>query len=191
MMRKIGLLILATLLVGVCVGESNPMTAQNMSSGEKNIVDTAIAAGNLKTFVTALQTAGLVDALKKHGNFTIFAPTDAAFAKIPKDKLNALMANTTELTILLGYHAVPGKVMSTELKNGMKVRTVQRGNLTISLSNGAIMVNNAKVIQADIICTTGVIHEIDTVLIPKLVAKTSNLNLSKSKVSDSERSAKN
>jgi uncharacterized surface protein with fasciclin (FAS1) repeats len=173
------LLVSATLLVGVCMGASNSM---DTSPSGKNIVDTAIAAGNFKTLVTALQAAGLADTLKRDGPFTVFAPTDEAFAKIPKDQLNALMANKTQLTALLTYHVVPGKVMSTDLKNGMMVKTVPGENLVISLANGGIMVNDAKVVQADIVSTNGVIHAIDTVLIPMVVAKTSNLNLSKSNI---------
>jgi uncharacterized surface protein with fasciclin (FAS1) repeats len=173
------LLISAMLLVGICMGASNSM---DTSPGGKNIVDTAIAAGNFKTLVTALQTAGLVETLKGEGPFTVFAPTDAAFAKIPKDQLNALMANKTQLTALLTYHVVPGEVMSTDLKNGMTIKTVPGENLIISLANGGVMVNDAKVVQADIVSTNGVIHVIDTVLIPKVLIKTANLNFSKSNV---------
>jgi uncharacterized surface protein with fasciclin (FAS1) repeats len=182
MMKNVALyalLVSATLLVGVCMGASNSM---DTSPGGKNIVDTAIAAGNFKTLVTALQAAGLADTLKGDGPFTVFAPTDEAFAKIPKDQLNALMANKTLLIALLTYHVVPGKVMSTDLKNGMTIKTVPGENLIISLANGGVMVNDAKVVQADIVSTNGVIHAIDTVLIPMVVAKTSNLNLSKSNI---------
>jgi len=182
MIRKLvlyALLISATLLVGICMGASNSM---EMSPGGKNIVDTAIAAGNFKTLVAALQAAGLEDTLKGDGPFTVFAPTDAAFAKIPKDQLNALMANKTQLTALLTYHVVPGKVMSSDLKNGMMIKTVPGENLIISLVNGGVVVNDAKVVQTDIVSTNGVIHAIDTVLIPMVVAKTSNLNLSKSNI---------
>jgi uncharacterized surface protein with fasciclin (FAS1) repeats len=182
MMKNVALyalLVSAALFVGVCMGASNSM---DRSPGGKNIVDTAIAAGNFKTLVTALQAAGLADTLKGDGPFTVFAPTDEAFAKIPKDQLNALMANKTLLIALLTYHVVPGKVMSTDLKNGMTIKTVPGENLIISLDNGGVMVNDAKVVQADIVSTNGVIHAIDTVLIPMVVAKTSNLNLSKSNI---------
>lgn len=108
-----------------------------------------------------------MDTLKGKGPFTVFAPTDAAFAKISNATLNALLANKTQLTAVLTYHVVPGKVMSTDLKNGMMAKTVQGENLTITLENGSVMVNNAKVVQADIVCTNGVIHVIDTVLMPK------------------------
>jgi uncharacterized surface protein with fasciclin (FAS1) repeats len=193
MVKKVvlSLLVSATLLVGVCMGASNSMAATHVAPGEKNVVDTAIAVGNLTTLVTALQTAGLVDTLNGMGPFTVFAPTDAAFAKIPKDQLKSLMANKTGLANLLNYHVVPGKVMSTDFKNGMEVRTVQGENLTFTLANGGIMVNNAQLVQADIICTNGVIHIIDTVLIPNVVAKASNLNLSKSNINRNKNNSTN
>ena len=166
-MKKVTLytsMILVTLLVGICVSTS--MADSSMASPQKDIVDTAIAAGNFKTLVSAVQAAGLVDTLKGMGPFTVFAPTDAAFAKIPSATLNALLANKTQLAAVLTYHVVPGKVMSTDLKNGMMVKTVEGKNITISLANAGVMVNNAKVVQADIVCSNGVIHAIDTVLMP-------------------------
>ena len=158
------LMISAILLVGICVSTS--MANSSMASPQKDIVDTAVAAGNFKTLVSAVQAAGLVDTLKGMGPFTVFAPTDAAFAKISNATLNALLANKTQLAAVLTYHVVPGKVMSTDLKNGMMVKTVQGKNITISLANGGVMINNAKVVQADIVCSNGVIHAIDTVLMP-------------------------
>ena len=166
-MKKVTLytsMILVTLLVGICVSTS--MADSSMASPQKDIVDTAIAAGNFKTLVSAVQAAGLVDTLKGMGPFTVFAPTDAAFAKIPSATLNALLANKTQLAAVLTYHVVPGKVMSTDLKNGMMVKTVEGKNITISLVNGGVNVNSAKVVQADIVCSNGVIHAIDTVLMP-------------------------
>jgi uncharacterized surface protein with fasciclin (FAS1) repeats len=170
MMKKIALyalLISATLMVGVCMGASNSTTTPGMSPAGKNIVDTAIAAGEFKTLVTALQTAGLVNTLNGTGPFTVFAPTDAAFAKLSKATLAALLANKTQLTSVLTYHVVPSIVMSTDLKNGMMIKTIQGENLTIKLANGGVMVNNATVVQADISSLNGVIHAIDTVLMPK------------------------
>ena len=172
MMKKAtlyALLISATLLAGICMSGScgsTPMAASKMATSEKDIVDTAVAAGNFKTLVTAVQAAGLVDTLKSAGPFTVFAPTDDAFAKIPKDQLEALLANKTQLTAVLTYHVVAGKVMSTDLTNDMAVKTVQGENVTITLADGGVMVNDAKVVQADIECTNGVIHAIDTVLMP-------------------------
>ncbi len=132
----------------------------------KDIVDTAVAAGNFKTLATALQAAGLVDTLKGPGPFTVFAPTDAAFSKVPKDQLDALLKDKAKLTAVLTYHVVPGKVMAKDVKPGM-VKTVQGGELTISTNGGTVMVDNAKVTATDIVADNGVIHVIDSVVIPK------------------------
>ncbi len=131
----------------------------------KDIVDTAVAAGNFKTLATALQAAGLVDTLKGPGPFTVFAPTDAAFAKIPKADLDALLKDKAKLAAVLTYHVVPGKVMAKDVKAG-KVKTVQGSELTIT-TMGGVMVDNAKVTATDIAADNGVIHVIDSVLLPK------------------------
>jgi uncharacterized surface protein with fasciclin (FAS1) repeats len=131
----------------------------------KDIVDTAVAAGNFKTLATALQAAGLVDTLKGKGPFTVFAPTDEAFAKIPKADLDALLKDKAKLTAVLTYHVVPGKVMAKDVKAGA-VKTVQGGNLTVA-TTGGVTVNGAKVIKTDIEASNGVIHVIDTVVLPK------------------------
>ncbi|RZL40108.1 MAG: fasciclin domain-containing protein [Rubrivivax sp.] len=131
----------------------------------KDIVDTAVAAGNFKTLATALQAAGLVDTLKGPGPFTVFAPTDAAFAKVPKADLDALLKDKAKLTAVLTYHVVPGKVMAKDVKAG-KVKTVQGSELTIT-TMGGVMVDNAKVTTTDIVADNGVIHVIDTVVMPK------------------------
>jgi uncharacterized surface protein with fasciclin (FAS1) repeats len=131
----------------------------------KDIVDTAIAAGNFKTLATALQAAGLVDTLKGKGPFTVFAPTDEAFAKVPKDQLDALLKDKAALTKVLTYHVVPGKVMAKDVKAG-KVKTVQGSELTVSTAGG-VMVDGAKVTATDIVADNGVIHVIDSVVPPK------------------------
>lgn len=131
----------------------------------KDIVDTAVAAGNFKTLATALQAAGLVDTLKGKGPFTVFAPTDEAFAKIPKDQLDALLKDKAKLTAVLTYHVVPGAVMAKDVKAG-KVKTVQGSELTVATAGG-VMVDNAKVIKTDITASNGVIHVIDSVVLPK------------------------
>ena len=137
----------------------------SLSAQAADIVDTAVAAGNFKTLVTALKAAGLVDTLKGPGPFTVFAPTDEAFAKIPKADLDKLLANKAKLKSVLTYHVVPGKVMSTDIKPG-KVKSVQGAQLTISTA-GNVMVDKAKVVTADVAADNGVIHAIDTVLMPK------------------------
>jgi len=131
----------------------------------KDIVDTAVAAGNFKTLSAALKAADLVPTLKGKGPFTVFAPTDAAFAKIPKSDLDALLKDKAKLQAVLTYHVVSGKVMSTDLKPG-NVKTVQGSNVMVSTVGGA-MVNDAKVVAADVAADNGVTHAIDTVLMPK------------------------
>ena len=129
------------------------------------IVDTAVSAGSFKTLVTAVQAAGLVDTLKGTGPFTVFAPTDEAFAKIPKDKLDALLKDKAALTKVLTYHVVPGKVMAADVKAG-KVKTVQGSELTVS-TMGGVKVDAANVVKTDIAADNGVIHVIDSVVLPK------------------------
>jgi uncharacterized surface protein with fasciclin (FAS1) repeats len=131
----------------------------------KDIVETAVAAGSFKTLATALSAAGLVDTLKGKGPFTVFAPTDEAFAKIPKADLDALLKDKAKLTAVLTYHVVAGKVMAADVKAG-KVKTVQGSELTVSTSMG-VSVDNAKVVKTDIVADNGVIHVIDTVIMPK------------------------
>ena len=136
-----------------------------LSAQAKDIVDTAVSAGNFKTLATALTAAGLIDTLKGPGPFTVFAPTDEAFAKIPKAQLDALLADKSQLTAVLTYHVVAGKVMAKDVKAG-KVKTVQGSELTVSTAGG-VMVDGAKVIAADIVADNGVIHVIDSVVLPK------------------------
>jgi uncharacterized surface protein with fasciclin (FAS1) repeats len=147
-------LLIAAVIAGAAIGAQ-----------AKDIVDTAIGAGNFNTLVVALKAADLVPTLKGKGPFTVFAPTDAAFAKIPKADLDALLKDKAKLKAVLTYHVVPGKVMSTDLKAG-NVTTVQGSPVMISTTGGA-MVNNAKVVTADVAADNGVIHAIDTVLMPK------------------------
>lgn len=136
-----------------------------MGAQAKDIVDTAVAAGDFKTLATALQKAGLVDTLKGKGPFTVFAPTDAAFAKVPKDQLDALLADKAKLTAVLTYHVVPGAVMAKDVKAG-KVKTVQGSDITLS-TQGGVKVDNANVVKTDIVADNGVIHVIDSVVMPK------------------------
>ena len=131
----------------------------------QDIVDTAVKAGNFKTLVAAVQAAGLVDTLKGPGPFTVFAPTDEAFAKIPKTTLDGLLADKAALTKVLTYHVVPGKVMAKDVEAG-KVKTVLGQELTVSTNMG-VMVDQSKVIATDVTASNGVIHAIDTVLMPK------------------------
>ena len=134
------------------------------AANAKDIVDTAVSAGNFNTLAAALQAADLVDTLKGSGPFTVFAPTDAAFAKIPKQDLDALLADKAKLATVLTYHVVPGKVMSKDVKAGM-VKTVEGSSLTVS-TMGGVKVDNANVTAVDIVADNGVIHVIDTVVLP-------------------------
>ena len=131
----------------------------------KDIVETAVAAGNFKTLAVALEKADLVKTLKGKGPFTVFAPTDAAFAKVPKADLDALLADKAKLAAVLTYHVVPGNVMAKDVKAG-KVKSVQGSELTLTTANG-VKVDNANVIKTDIVADNGVIHVIDSVVMPK------------------------
>ena len=141
------------------------LAASAFAAQAKDIVDTAVAAGSFKTLATALQAAGLVDTLKGKGPFTVFAPTDEAFAKVPKADLDALLKDKAKLTAVLTYHVVAGKVMAKDVKAG-KVKTVQGSELTIG-TMGGVTVDSAKVTATDIVADNGVIHVIDSVVLPK------------------------
>ena len=130
-----------------------------------NLVETAVGAGQFNTLAKALGAAGLVDTLKGSGPFTVFAPTDAAFAQIPADRLNALLADKAALTRVITYHVVPGKVMASDVKSG-PVKTVQGQPLTIQAGADGVRVDEARVIKTDILASNGVIHVIDKVVLP-------------------------
>lgn len=131
----------------------------------KDIVDTAVAAGSFNTLVTAVTKAGLVETLKGPGPFTVFAPTDEAFAKVPKADLDALLADPAKLAKVLTYHVVAGKVMAADVKPG-EVMTVEGSTLEVSVADGGVMVDGAKVVKTDIATSNGVIHVIDSVILP-------------------------
>ena len=134
-------------------------------SANPDIVDTAISAGTFNTLVTAVKAAGLVETLKGDGPFTVFAPTDAAFAKLPKEKLDALLKDKAALTKILTYHVVAGKVMATDVVNLKSAKTVEGQSVKIN-TEGGVRINNANVIKTDITTSNGVIHVIDTVILP-------------------------
>ena len=138
-------------------------------SASMDIVDTAAEAGNFETLLAAATAADLVDTLKGEGPFTVFAPTDDAFAALPEGTVESLLLpeNKDQLVSILTYHVVPGKVMSTDLSDGMTATTVQGGDIMIDLDNG-VMINDATVVTADIEASNGVIHAIDSVLMPDL-----------------------
>jgi uncharacterized surface protein with fasciclin (FAS1) repeats len=147
-------------LIALALGAATTFAAQ-----AADIVDTAVSAGNFNTLVTALQAAGLVDTLKGPGPFTVFAPTDAAFAKIAPADLDALLKDKAALTRVLTYHVVPGRVMAADVRDG-SVMTVQGSSVTLA-TQGGVTVDGAAVVTADVPADNGVIHAIDTVIMPR------------------------
>ena len=139
----------------------------NAKNAKQDIVDTAVAAGSFKTLAAALDAAGLVETLKGPGPFTVFAPTDAAFAQLPAGTVDGLLKDKTKLTSILTYHVVPGKVMAADVIKLDGAKTVNGQSVTIKVVDGKVRVDNATVTQADIETSNGVIHVIDTVLMPK------------------------
>ena len=138
-------------------------------TSQKDIVDTAVGAGQFKTLATAATAAGLVDTLKSDGPFTVFAPTDDAFGKLPPGTVEELLKpeNKGKLAEILTYHVVPGKVMAKDVAGMTSAKTVQGSDVKIASKDGHVMINNAKVTQADVPASNGVIHVIDNVLIPQ------------------------
>ena len=143
------------------------LALSSLSAFGADIVDTAVSAGNFNTLVAAVKAAGLVDTLKSAGPFTVFAPTDAAFAKLPAGTVEALLADPEKLKGILTYHVVAGKVMAADVVKMKTANTVQGSPIMIKAKGGKVMINNATVVTADIACDNGVIHVIDTVIMPK------------------------
>jgi uncharacterized surface protein with fasciclin (FAS1) repeats len=166
-MRKTNILFSSILVTALVLGLSLQASAANSAKTAKtvDIVDTAVAAGSFNTLVTAVKAAGLVDTLKGPGPFTVFAPTDEAFAKLPAGTLDALLKDKEKLKAVLTYHVVSGKVMAADVVKLSSAKTVQGGTLAIDTRNG-VKVGAANVVKTDIATSNGVIHVIDTVLIP-------------------------
>ena len=137
------------------------------ADSSKDVVDTAVAAGNFTTLATALKAAGLVGTLKGPGPFTVFAPTDAAFAKLPPGTLEALLKDKKKLTTILTYHVVAGRVTAAEVSKMKSAKTIEGQSLKITSQGGGVKVDDATVVKADIPASNGVIHVIDTVVLPK------------------------
>jgi transforming growth factor-beta-induced protein len=148
--------------------ESTTSPSPSPSMAVKDIVDTAVEAGSFTTLVSAIQAAGLEETLRGEGPFTVFAPTDEAFAAVPKETLDALLADPKgALTDVLTYHVVPGKAMAADLSDGMMLTTVNGEQLKVTIKDdGTVMIGDATVVTADIETANGVIHVIDTVLVP-------------------------
>lgn len=137
------------------------------TNATKDIVDTAVANGDFNTLVAAVKAAGLVETLKGPGPFTVFAPTDEAFKKIPEKDLQALLADKQKLTAVLTYHVLPGAVKASEVSDGKAVKTVQGSDAHFKVADGKVHIENATITATDIITSNGVIHAIDTVIMPK------------------------
>ena len=159
--QVMSLAIATVLLTGSVIAGSN-----YADKPKADIVDTAVAAGQFNTLVAAIKAAGLVDTLKSDGPFTVFAPTDEAFDKLPAGTVEALLKDKEKLAAILTYHVVAGQVMAKDVAGMSKAATVQGSELVFNTENG-VMVNNATVIKADVMTCNGVIHVIDTILIPE------------------------
>ena len=153
---------MALTIIGLAAGSSTAYAQ------DKDIVDTAVAAGEFKTLAAALTAAGLVDTLKGKGPFTVFAPTDAAFAKLPAGTVEILLKpeNKAKLTAILTYHVVSGKVMAVDVTKLTEAKTVEGEKVSVKVDGGKVIINNATVSKADVVASNGVIHVIDTVLMP-------------------------
>lgn len=161
---KIASLMLAGI---VTLGMTMGSVGANGNQDQKDIVDTAVAAGSFNTLVAAVKAAGLVETLKGKGPFTVFAPTDEAFAKLPAGTVEALLKDKEKLTKILLYHVVSGNVMAKDVVKLKSAKTVQGSSVKITAKGGKVMVDNANVVKTDIATSNGVIHVIDTVIIPK------------------------
>ena len=155
----------ACTLTALALSAGSPVSAG--CGGEHDIVDTAVEAGSFNTLVAAVKAAGLVEALKGDGPFTVFAPSDEAFAKLPEGTIESLLepANIDKLTAILTYHVISGKILAADVKPG-RVETLQGSKLSVSSKKGALMVDQAKIVATDVTATNGVIHVIDSVIMP-------------------------
>jgi len=175
-MKKFATLIAgaATLIVAAGIATASPA---NTAAADKNIVDTAVAAGQFKTLVSLVTKAGLADTLATGGPFTVFAPTDAAFAKVPQATLDALAQNPDLLKSVLLYHVAPGKVAAADVVKLSSAKTLEGRSVTIKVVDGAVYVDQAKVTTPDVMASNGVIHVIDSVLIPKAATAPPSKNI--------------
>jgi uncharacterized surface protein with fasciclin (FAS1) repeats len=162
MIRSVGILLAVVALATVA---SAPAGAE-ATSQQKNLVQTAVAAGQFKTLAMLLTEAGLVRTLERKGPYTVFAPTDAAFARVPKATLKALLADKAKLRAVLLYHVVAGKVTAAKVTELSSAKTASGQNVRIRVNGASVLVNNAKVTKADVMASNGVIHVINRVLIP-------------------------
>jgi uncharacterized surface protein with fasciclin (FAS1) repeats len=164
--RHVGLITLLVLFMAAAANAGQNMEGKKATA---DIVDTAVGAGDFKTLAAALQAAGLVDTLKGDGPFTVFAPTDAAFAKLPEGTVENLLKpeNREQLVAVLTYHVVPGKVYAADVVKLTSATTVNGGDVSIKVADGGVRIDNANVVTTDIKAANGVIHVIDAVILPK------------------------
>jgi uncharacterized surface protein with fasciclin (FAS1) repeats len=160
---------LKTLCAALVLFGATTLAARAEDAPKKDIVEVAVEAGKFKTLAAALKAAGLVDTLKGEGPFTVFAPTDEAFAKLPAGTVESLLKpeNKDKLVAVLTYHVVPGKVMAADVVKLTEAKTVQGGKVTIAVKDGKVKVDSANVVTTDIKAKNGVIHVIDAVILPK------------------------
>lgn len=160
---------LKTFVFGAAIAAMTLSAGTTTSAQGKDIIDTAVGAGQFKTLAAALTAAGLVPTLKGAGPFTVFAPTDEAFAKLPKGTVEDLLKpeNKAKLTAILTYHVVAGKVMAADVVKLTSAKTVQGGSAKVSMMGGDVMIDKSHVTKTDIVASNGVIHVIDTVMMPQ------------------------
>jgi uncharacterized surface protein with fasciclin (FAS1) repeats len=160
--------------VATLIAAPSGLAAEKKKAGRSDIVDTAVAAGNFKTLAAALKAADLVETLKGKGPFTVFAPTDEAFGKLPKGTVEDLLKpeNKNKLTAVLTYHVVSGRVLAADVVRLSKAKTVQGSEVKITVEDGKVRVDDANVVKTDIKCRNGVIHVIDAVILPKDIVDT-------------------
>lgn len=167
-MRTVGTIAWSLAALAMAALLTSPLAAGHHEQHGKDIVDTAVSAGSFQTLVSAVQAAGLVDALKGDGPLTVFAPTDEAFSKLPEGTLDSLLQpeNREKLTAILTYHVVPGRVMVGDVSSLTSGDTLQGDPLSFEVKDGKVFVNGVQVVQADVAASNGVIHVIDQVLLP-------------------------
>lgn len=170
MKKLMSIFLMATLIVVTSFANDHEKKPKPVVNADKDIVDLAAGTEFLSTLVAAVKAGGLVDVLKGDGPFTVFAPTNEAFSKLPEGTLESLLKpeNKAQLVKILTYHVIPGSIKSSDLKNGMEVETVQGQKVKVMLAGGKAMINNATVTAADIEATNGMVHVIDTVILPEM-----------------------
>ena len=169
-MKRVAFVLSLAAVVGlVAIATGSAAERKEKGKATKDIVDTAVGAGDFKTLAAALKAADLVETLKGKGPFTVFAPTDEAFAKLPEGTVADLLKpeNKEKLVGILTYHVVAGKVMAADVVKLTDAKTVQGSEVKIKVTDGKVMVDNANVVKTDIVCANGVIHVIDAVILPK------------------------